>query len=66
MTVAMELREMVAKAIFFRGGEQDDEFWNHTQSHHRVVAYEQADAVLALPAIANALKLTVVKRGEGE
>src|SRR4249919_2707217 len=44
-----ELREKIARAIFFRGGEQDDKFWRHTQSYLRDIALEQADAVLAIP-----------------
>ncbi len=38
--------ERVAKAIFFRGGEQDDMQWEHGQSYLREMAREQARAAL--------------------
>lgn len=52
----MELREKIARACFFRGDEADETQWKHMQERHRVVAYEQADAVLAIPELQEALE----------
>lgn len=38
--------EEVARAIFFRGGEQDDKEWKHCQKWKRDEAYEQARAAI--------------------
>lgn len=46
----MTLVESIARAIFFRGGEQDDTMWKHVQPRHRLstrgavmVAYSKPD-----------------------
>ncbi len=41
-----EMIERVARAIFFRGGEQDDMQWKHGQSYLRDIAIEQARAAI--------------------
>jgi len=42
-----ELIIRVAKAIFFRGGQQDDVMWEHMQPHLRQQAIERARAAIA-------------------
>jgi hypothetical protein len=41
-----DMIERVAKAIFFRGHEQDDMMWQHMQPHLRETAFEQACAAI--------------------
>lgn len=45
-TVTEEDVERVARAIFFRGEEQDDVMWERMHDHSRVLAREQARAAL--------------------
>jgi hypothetical protein len=52
----MELREQIARACFFRGDEVDEKQWSHVQERHRALAYEQADAILSIPEIKEALQ----------
>lgn len=52
----MELREKIARASFYRSLDDWDEMqWKHMQERHRAEAYQQADAILAIPEIRDAL-----------